>query len=1214
MMRDSRPNRNANDLQSRRAASMMRDERDFLVEALNETAIVAVTDVKGKILYVNDKLCEISGYSREELIGQDHRILKSGVHSTENFRSMYRVIASGRTWRGEFCNRTKNGDLYWVNTTIIPRVGKGGKVTGYTSIRIDITQSKLMDDALRRSELLNRSTMMALGDGVVVHDAHGNITSFNPAAERILGLSLEPHTGRRCVNPDWSAFDENGLELTVHQHPSIVALATGQPQQHILLRFSKPGEPDSWISMNSVPMRGPAGSVDSVITSMTDVTERLRTKQMLDEAIAAIPEGFTIFDENDRLIAFNEAYPQTYPVMAPAIKPGASFSEILTYGVENGQFPDAGETAEDHAAWLAERRAQHTNPSSENVLRLTDGRWIQIRERRTPSGYFVGCRMDITHVKNETLRLKTVVDNFPGAISLFDAGLNLIACNDAFRTLLDLPSGPFYQGLPNLESICRLAAERGQCGEGNIDEQVAKCLELASQSKPYILHHTRPTGLVLEIQGIPIPGGGFISTLVDITERHAAAQRLAESERVARQQSETLGVTLAHMSQGLSMFDENDRLLVWNDRFRAIYRMPADLLEVGVPSQVLSEHLSNVGFVETSERRWRELIRSGCTFDARITSRDGSVIKVVYTPVQGSGWVATHEDITDRIVSQNQIARQSELLKRSYFQLDAALSSMSQGLILLNADGEIVLTNGRFREMYQFGLDDVTPGRHVGEIIARFARDYTNSDFSIDAFMDALSIKANQVVHLNDGRIIQINRASTPDGGWVATHEDITERELASQQIAHLAFHDPLTGLANRAEFYRRGEEALRSNDSISVILVDLDRFKTVNDTLGHSAGDALLKKAASRMRAIARPADIVARIGGDEFAILQGWSEDQREAAASLANQLIDIVAQPYLLGDKPTKIGASIGVAVRTPDIDSMESLIHRADLALYEVKSLGRNACVVYNDELGIKAAERLALESELRSAIFEGHLELHYQPIVSMIDRRICGFEALVRWRHPQKGLLSPDRFITVAEESDLIVDLGEFVVRQACADASSWPSHVRVAVNISPTHLLRKSLLDTVIDTLQRTNIDAARLEIEVTETVLMKSDDEILSDLHRLQSLGVRVALDDFGTGFSSLSHLRMFAFDKIKIDRSFVSEMGDRRDSAAIVCAMTGLARALDMQTTAEGIETEDQFQILRAAGCSQGQGYLFGRPLPASDTLALLGNESPRFVGGRR
>ncbi|MFT3940259.1 PAS-domain containing protein [Rhodopseudomonas sp.] len=1196
-----RPEDDANDLQVQSAFWTRKGEHDFLVEALNETAIVAVTDVKGRILFANDKFCEISGYAREELIGQDHRILKSEVHTTDEFRKIYRIIASGRTWRGEFCNRAKSGHLYWVDTTIIPRIATSGKVIGYTSIRIDITQRKTMEEILRRSELLNRSTMMALGDGIVVYNNESVITSFNPAAERILRLVYDPDTGSQRIDPAWTVIGESGRELTAHELPERVALETGQPQQGILIGLKKPGEADVWLAVNSVPMMGPAGEVESVVISITDITERLAFKQMLAEATAAIPDGVTIFDQNGRLVAFNEAYRQTYAAMAPAIKLGVTFAELMAYGIEHGQFPEAGVSTDDHSAWLTKRLAQHANPSSDIVRRLPNGRWIQIRERHTPSGYIVGCRTDITDVKQEALRLRTVIDNFPGAISLLDAELNLVAYNDAFRTLLDLPAELFEAGLPTLEAIFRSTVKRGEYGPGDVERQVCELLELVRRNKPHVFQQVRANGVVLEIQGIPIPDGGLIVTYIDITERHLAEQRLARSEQYATKQSETLKMTLAHMSQGLTMFNERDLLLVWNDRFREIYRVPADLLQTGTSSRALSDHLISIGFIETSERRWRDKIRAGESFSARITNRDGRVIKVVYTPVPDSGWVATHEDITERIQSQAQFARQSALLTQSYVQLDAALTSMSQGLVLLNAQGNIALTNSRFRDMYGLKMEDLLPGRPVREIVEYFAQKYSKQDFSVDQFIASIPKETSRILHLNDGRIIQINRSPTPDGGWVATHEDITDRERAAKEIAHLAFHDCLTGLSNRTEFHRLGEEAVKGGGSLSVILVDLDHFKSVNDTLGHAAGDQLLKMVASRMRAIVRPVDAVARLGGDEFAILQGPAEDQRDAATSLATRLTEVLTQPYWLEGKRTVIGVSVGAAIKTATVGSMDHLVQRADLALYEVKSLGRNSCKLYDDELGARAEERFELENDLCTAVYGSQLELHYQPIVSMIDRAVCGFEALIRWRHPKRGLLLPDRFIPLAEESGLIVPLSEFVVRQACADAANWPSHIRVAVNISPTHLLRKGLLDTVVDALLQNNLVADRLEIEVTETVLMKNDDEMLLELHQLQNLGVRVALDDFGTGYSSMSHLRAFSFDKIKIDRSFVSEMAERANSAAIVCAMAGLAQALDIQTTAEGIETEDQFQILRAAGCSQGQGFLFGKPLPFEETIQL-------------
>jgi diguanylate cyclase (GGDEF)-like protein len=899
------------------------------------------------------------------------------------------------------------------------------------------------------------------------------------------------------------------------------------------------------------------------------------------------------YDQDDRLVVCNEAYRTIYSASAPAMKPGTTFAEIIRFGLEREQYPEAGTSDAERSAWLERRLAQHALNSTDVVQQLSNGRWVQIRERRTANGYRVGFRADITEVKQEAARLRAIIDNFPGGISLFDADLKLVACNDEFRKLLNLPVELFEDGLPTLEAILRSNAGRGEFGPGEVDGQVRQRLELARMNEPHVLERVRPNGAALEIRGIPVPGGGFISTYVDITEVYQVARRLADSEQNARMKSETLQITLAHMSQGLSMFDEHDRLIVWNDRFAEIYRLPPSLLCSGTPSRAISAHLRDIDVFETDQPQWRKIIASGQGLTAKLRSRYGRTIKVVYIPVSGSGWVATHEEVTNQILVQTKLAQQKEQLAQINMRLDAALESMSQGLCLLDAGGRVVLTNRRFRDMYLLSEEQVLRGTPVKRLVQIFLERYALPDFSVEEFLTAIPDETSRLLQLSDGRIVHVRRVSTPDGGWLATHEDITEREQSARQIAHLAFHDPLTGLANRTKFNQKGEELLsqRTNDA-ALLMIDLDRFKSVNDSFGHAAGDRLLKLAASRMSAHVRADDLLARIGGDEFAILLAAQDNSREAAISLAARLIEVLAHPFELEGRQALVGASIGIALRTDKADSIEALLHQADLALYEVKASGRNASLIYDDVLGTRAHERLELETELREAIEAGELELHYQPIVALQSRQVCGMEGLVRWRHPVRGMLLPDRFIQLAEDSGLIVPLGEFVIRQACADASRWPDHVKVAVNISPTHIKRRTLLDTVAEALLQTGLKAERLEIEVTETVLMQQDEDILSELHQLRHLGVSIALDDFGTGYSSLSHLRMFSFDKVKIDRTFVAEITERPDSAAIVCAVTGLARALDMTTTVEGIETENQAQILLAAGCTHGQGYLFGRP----------------------
>jgi len=1180
------------------------EETLFLVEALNEAAIVAIIDVNGRIIDINYKFCEISGYSREELIGQHHRLVNTDASSDNVFEAVCSLIEAGRVWRAELCNKAKSGRLYWLDTTIVPRRCRTGRLIGYTSIQIDITERKSMEIALKRSEDLNRSTMMALSDGVVVHDQNGSIVLANCAAERILGLGRDTNTSTTWFEPTWQAIREDGKSFPDAEHPTMVTLNTGTPQRDVLMGLRKEDGTITWISVNSIAIADKDGKRRTVVTSVSDITELMRMKQIVTEAIEAIPDGFVIYDSADRLVVCNEAYRTTYQVSAPAIQPNATFSEILEYGLHRGQYPEAGSSDVERSAWLQQRLAQHLRSPSDIVQFLPDDRWVQIRERQTQSGYRVGFRTDITEVKRETARLRAIIDNFPGAISLYDADLNLIACNYLFRMLLDLPGSLFESGLPTLEEIVRIIAERGEYGAGNVEQNVQERLQLARRKEQYVFERVRPNGTALEIRGIPVPAGGFICTHVDITDRHAAQKRLSESEQRERIKSQTLQVTLAHMSQGLSMFDEHDRLMVWNNRFAELYHLPNALLQSGTSAQAIFEHLLNIGIVNADKPRWGKTIAAGRVCTELLRSRDGRAIKVVYTPVSGSGWVATHEEITEQVRVQNTLSRQTELLASINMQLDAALDNMSQGLCLVDSDGRVALTNRRFREMYQ--LEEKTPllrGMSVERLVHEFSEKWGKPDFSAEEFIAAIPVETSCLLHLSDGRIVQLRRSPTPDGGWVATHEDITLREESARQIAHLAYHDPLTGLANRAAFNTKGDRVLaQCTTGMAALMIDLDRFKLVNDAFGHAAGDRLLQLAADRMRLTVREGDILARIGGDEFAILQAPRDNQREAAISLAARLVETLARPFDLDGRQTMIGSSIGIALRTEREDTIESLMRRADLALYEVKSSGRNSCMIYDEVLGGRAHEKLELERDLRKAIAAGELELYYQPIVSIQTRRVCGMEGLVRWRHPSKGLLSPDRFITLAEESGLIVPLGEFVVRQACADASRWPDHIKVAVNISPTHIKRRTLLATVAEALLQTGLDAARLEIEVTETVLMQKDEDIMSELHQLRHLGVTVALDDFGTGFSSLSHLRMFAFDKVKIDRTFVAEITERPDSAAIVCAVTGLARALDMTTTAEGIETEHQAQILLAAGCSQGQGYLFGKPAPASSLSAEM------------
>lgn len=439
---------------------------------------------------------------------------------------------------------------------------------------------------------------------------------------------------------------------------------------------------------------------------------------------------------------------------------------------------------------------------------------------------------------------------------------------------------------------------------------------------------------------------------------------------------------------------------------------------------------------------------------------------------------------------------------------------------------------------------------------------------------------------------------------------DIHERKLAAERISHAASHDVLTGLANRSEFRRRLQKVLAAtgeNRHAAVFVMDLDHFKVVNDTFGHAIGDRMLVGIAERIRGALQDGDVVARLGGDEFALLLDRPGSEiREEAAVIAARLLASITEPFEIEGRNLHVGVSIGIAVSADDALEPDTLIRNADSALYKVKGEGKLAYRFFDEQLAAEAAARRGLAADLRDALAKGELALDFQPIVLLSNKKLVGAEALLRWRHPTLGNVPPSQFIPIAEETGLIVPIGNWVIEQACMAAAKWPGRVVVAVNISMAQLGKTNIVETVTTALSRSGLPANRLELEVTESIFLRNDETILADLHHLDSLGVRLALDDFGTGYSSLGYLQKLPFKKIKIDKSFIDHLSHDAQSAAVVCAVASLARGLDMETTAEGIETETQAQLVLAAGCTQGQGYHFGRPMPA-DVLAEL----PSIVG---
>ena len=444
--------------------------------------------------------------------------------------------------------------------------------------------------------------------------------------------------------------------------------------------------------------------------------------------------------------------------------------------------------------------------------------------------------------------------------------------------------------------------------------------------------------------------------------------------------------------------------------------------------------------------------------------------------------------------------------------------------------------------------------------------------------------------------------------------EKLATKRMLETRLVHMAHHDALTDLPNRILFRQSLDRELtraRRSGALAVLCLDLDQFKSVNDTLGHAVGDGLLQAVSDRMRESVRETDLVARLGGDEFAIIQVGST-QPQGAIILAERVIAAMAQPFLIDDHQVAIGTSVGIALAPADGLDADQLLKSADMALYRAKTDGRGVYRFFEADMDAKMQARRTLELDLRKALLLAEFELYYQPLVNLQQDEVCGFEALLRWHHPTRGLVSPSDFIPAAEEMGLIVPLGEWVLQNACAEAARWPSQIKVAVNLSPAQFKSKGLALAVTSALARSGLSPHRLELEITESVLLLESETTLVTLHQLRDLGVKISMDDFGTGYSSLSYLRSFPFDKIKIDQSFVRDLSQDDESIAIVRAVSGLGRNLGMSTTAEGVETADQLKQLRGEGCTEVQGYLFSKPAPAAQVLEVIARVRSQFKQG--
>ena len=701
----------------------------------------------------------------------------------------------------------------------------------------------------------------------------------------------------------------------------------------------------------------------------------------------------------------------------------------------------------------------------------------------------------------------------------------------------------------------------------------------------------------LPAKAIPKLAGSSRRVSAEIGEIGEIVRKRAEAEAAiadARKSHERLREAIDILPQGIVFLDAEGRYILWNKKYSEIYSRSSDLFEPGARLQDTIRIGVERGDYPEAIGREEEWIAERLTRLFRPSERheqvlaDGRVILIEERLTEDGGIIGLRVDITE--------LKQREASFRLLF------DSNPVPMIVCALDDERIL-----------GVNDAAVA-HYGYSRAEFEKLTIRK---LQAFEseppwagDSDELTARTWKHVRaDGTLIDLAIYSrelvyNEQPAVLLALMDITERKRAEARLAFMAQHDGLTGLPNRNLLRQQMDEILlhtrRSADKVAVLVLGLDNFKAVNDTLGHAIGDKLLRGVAKRLRSMLREEDIVSRLNSDEFAIVQS-GVNRPEDAALLCRRLLEAVGDPYLLDGHSVVIGASIGIAMAPSDGDESEKLLN-ADMALSRAKSEQRGTFSFFEAGMDARAQSRRKIETDLRDAIQNDVLRPYYQPLIDLSTGRITGFEALVRWPHPERGMISPAEFIPVAEETGLINALGGLMLRRACMDAADWPDDVRVAVNLSPLQFRSGNLLSVVMDSLKQSGLPPKRLELEITETLLLEKSSQVLATLHALRTLGVRISMDDFGTGYSSLSYLRSFPFDKIKIDQSFVRDLASNPDAQAIVRSIISLGVGLGVIITAEGVETEAELSCLRSEGCHEGQGFLFSRARPNVEIVGLL------------
>jgi diguanylate cyclase (GGDEF)-like protein/PAS domain S-box-containing protein len=849
----------------------------------------------------------------------------------------------------------------------------------------------------------------------------------------------------------------------------------------------------------------------------------------------------------------------------------------------------------------------------ESVRSFLIGKWTTIVARRLSGadGTFFGAmvrRIDPDSYQNYFASVALAEGT---AISLFDRDGKMLARYPHVEELI----GRSFRDAPLMREVLAKGGQHTLRAKSPVDgeERLGSAASLTHFPLVILATNTtvaaladwrQQTGFMVTTAALSAAVIALILFLIirQINRQNREAQERIEAER------RRLDTALNNMSQGLILYDAAGYIVTCNRRYADMFGLSSDVIKPGCHIHQAMHHRKERGaFNGDVEAFCADVMR--VVAEGRVSTRihelpNGRSFQVINTPLAQGGWVATIEEITERRNLEQERDRNYTFLREIIDHIPSQITvkdALTRQYLLINHTAAEQF--GQSREAFVGKTPfDIYPD-DTARVVTEDDSTALQSDEGMFKDEHPWQSQAKGLRYITSTRIGIRDKSGEPRY-LINVVEDVTERRSAHEKIAHMAHYDALTDLPNRTLFREQIERELAKvagGKQFALLYIDVDEFKGINDSLGHHVGDELLKAIATRLRGCLKKSDLIARLGGDEFAVIQTGIQSSADVL-SFVTRIYEAIRQPYHCLGHQLSTDASIGIALAPQDGNDLDQLIKNADLAMYGAKASGRRTHRFFEPEMDASAKARLSLEQDLRQALMNGGFEIHYQPLVDLRTNAVSGCEALLRWRHPERGWVSPAEFIPVAEDTGLINELGDWVLRTACNEAATWPAHVRIAVNVSPVQLKCDTLALRIAGALAASGLDPRRLEIEITEAVLIRDDEAALSILHQLRSIGVRIALDDFGTGYSSLSYLKRFPFDKIKIDRCFVADMTEASGAPVIVQAVVNIAAASHMTTVAEGVETEAQREMLRALGCTEMQGYLFSKPKPAAEVRKLF------------